>query len=240
MHHVDARAFGLPSVDLRRTTTPTFQLWKRGEYVTNTLCTAAPSDGKARAPLAPVDTERVAGLVGQLLAAIGEDPTREGLLDTPARVAAWWHSFFSPEPSAAPTCFTEPLLSGQLVVVGGMSVWSLCEHHLLPMHLELAVGYVPDGEVVGLSKFGRIAQQCGARLQVQERFTRQVSDTIADVIGCDDVAVAVRGTHLCMSARGVRMEGARTTTVQAGGRFGRDPALSQQFLTLAVDQWRDA
>jgi GTP cyclohydrolase I len=205
--------------------------------VTNTLCTAAPSDGQARAP---VDTERIADLVAQLLTAIGEDPTREGLSDTPARVAAWWHSFFSPEPSATPTCFTEQQLSGQLVVVSGMSIWSLCEHHLLPMHLELAVGYVPDGEVVGLSKFGRIAQQCGARLQVQERFTHQVSDTIADVIGCDDVAVAVRGTHLCMSARGVRMEAARTTTVQTGGRFDRDPALSQQFLTLAVDQWRDA
>ena len=121
-----------------------------------------------------------------------------------------------------------------------MSVWSLCEHHLLPINLDVAVGYVPDGEVVGLSKFGRIAQQRAARLQVQERFTRQVADEIADVIGGNDVAVAVRGTHLCMSARGVRMEAARTTTVQASGRFERDPVLSQKFLTIATARWRES
>jgi GTP cyclohydrolase I len=206
--------------------------------VTNTLCNPAPSESQALAPPGPVNTERVADLVGQLLAAIGEDPGREGLSDTPARVAAWWRSFFSPEPSATPTCFTEQHLSGQLVVVGGMSVWSLCEHHLLPMNLDVAVGYVPDGEVVGLSKFGRIAQRYAGRLQIQERFTRQVADEIAEAIGSSDVAVAVRGTHLCMSARGVRMEAARTTTVLAGGRFERDPVLSQQFLTLATDRWR--
>jgi GTP cyclohydrolase I len=207
--------------------------------VTNTLCTPAPSESRALTSPRPVDTERVADLISQLLTAIGEDPTREGLSDTPARVAAWWRNFLSSEPSATPTCFTEQQLSGQLVVVGGMSVWSLCEHHLLPMNLDVTVGYVPDGEVVGLSKFGRIAQQRAARLQVQERFTRQVADEIADVIGGNDVAVVVRGMHLCMSARGVRMEAARTTTVQAGGRFERDPVLSQQFLTIATARWRE-
>ncbi|GGN29125.1 GTP cyclohydrolase 1 [Lentzea pudingi] len=208
--------------------------------MTDTLDRPAPSESQDLASPGLVDTERVADLVGQLLAAIGEDPGREGLSDTPARVAAWWRSFFSPEPSTTPTCFTERHLSGQLVVIGGMSVWSLCEHHLLPMNLDVAVGYVPDGEVMGLSKFGRIAQQYAGRLQVQERFTRQVADEIAVVIGSNDVAVAVRGTHLCMSARGVRMEAARTTTVQSGGRFENDPVLSQQFLTLATDRWRAA
>ena len=206
--------------------------------MTNTLCTPALGESKDLAPPSTVDVERIAGLVGQLLIAIGEDPDRDGLSDTPARVAAWWHTFFSPQPSATPTCFTEQQLCGQLVVVGGMSVWSLCEHHLLPMNLDVSVGYVPDGQVVGLSKFGRIAQQCAARLQVQERFTRQLADEIAAAIGGDDVAVAVRGTHLCMSARGVRMEAARTTTLQASGRFESDPVLSQQFLTLATDRWR--
>ncbi|MBN6058308.1 GTP cyclohydrolase I [Nonomuraea sp. RK-328] len=185
----------------------------------------------------PVDTERVADLVGQLLAALGEDPAREGLANTPARVAAWWRTFLSPEPAAAATCFTETHLSEQLVVVGDMSVWSLCEHHMLPMHLEVATGYVPNGEVVGLSKFGRIAQRHAGRLQVQERFTRQVAEAIADVIGGKDVAIAVRGTHLCMSMRGVRMEQARTTTLHAGGRFQTDSVLSQQFLTVAAAQW---
>jgi GTP cyclohydrolase I len=188
----------------------------------------------------PVDTERVADLIRQLLAALGEDPEREGLAGTPARVAAWYRDFLSPDPSATPTCFTEKPLRGQLVVVGGMSVWALCEHHMLPMNLEVAVGYVPEGEVVGLSKFGRIAQRYAGRFQVQERFTRQVAEEISRVTSSKDVAVAVRGTHLCMSMRGVRMEPARTSTLQAGGRFQADPALGQQFLTLAATQWRVA
>ncbi|MEU7068321.1 GTP cyclohydrolase I [Streptomyces sp. NPDC046161] len=187
----------------------------------------------------PIDTVRVAELIGQLLAALGEDPTREGLAGTPARVAGFYDAFLSPDPSTA-TCFTETSLSGQLVIVGGMSLWSLCEHHMLPMNLQVTAGYLPQGEVLGLSKFGRIAQQHAGRLQVQERFTRQVAEEITNVIGSPDVAVAVRGTHLCMSMRGVRMEQARTDTVQAGGRFQTDPILSQQFLTLSTTQWKAA
>ncbi|MEV4333491.1 GTP cyclohydrolase I [Streptomyces sp. NPDC049597] len=188
----------------------------------------------------PIDTERVAELIGQLLSALGEDPDRAGLAGTPNRVASWYAEFLSPDASAVATCFTESHLGEQMVVVGGMSVWSLCEHHMLPMHLEILAGYVPAGEVVGLSKFGRIAQRYAGRLQVQERFTRQVADEISGVIGGKDVAVAVRGTHLCMSMRGVRMEDARTTTLHTGGRFRSDPVLSQQFLTLATGQWRAA
>ncbi|MFB6984449.1 GTP cyclohydrolase I [Streptomyces sp. NPDC056304] len=195
------------------------------------VSTAIPAPGQ------PVDTGRVAALISQLLVELGEDPTREGLAGTPDRVAAWWKAFLSPDGAATITCFTESHLSDQLVVVGGMSVWSLCEHHMLPMNLQVAVGYVPDGEVVGLSKFGRIAQQFAGRLQVQERFTRQVVERLTEVIGGKDVAVAVRGVHLCMSMRGVRMEEARTTTVHTGGRFGTDPVLSQQFLTVAAGQW---
>lgn len=198
-----------------------------------------PQQGSSGA-LVTIDTDRVADLIGQLLAALGEDPTREGLAGTPGRVAAFYSDFQSPDPAAAATCFTENHLSGQLVVVGGMSLWSLCEHHMLPMNLQVAAGYVPDGEVVGLSKFGRIAQRHAGRLQVQERFTRQVAEEITHVISSKDVAVAVRGTHLCMSMRGVRMETARTSTLQVGGRFESDPVLSQQFLTLATDQWRAA
>ena len=160
------------------------------------------------------------------------------MADTPARVAAWWRTFLFPDGTATATCFTESHLSDQLVVVGDMSMWSLCEHHMMPMHLQVAAGYVPNGEVVGLSKFGRIAQRHAGRLQLQERFTRQVAEEIAEVIGSNDVAIAVRGTHLCMSMRGVRMEQARTTTLHTGGRFQTEPVLSQHFLTVAADQWR--
>ncbi|QOV47769.1 GTP cyclohydrolase I [Streptomyces chromofuscus] len=187
-------------------------------------------------PVATVDTPRVTELVRELLIALGENPDREGLVDTPARVAAWWRDFLCPAPLSAPTCFTETRASDQLVVVGGMSVWSLCEHHMLPMNLEVHVGYVANGTVLGLSKFGRIAQRYAGRLQVQERFTHQLADEVSSAIASEDVAVAVRGVHLCMSMRGVRMETARTSTLQAVGRFKTDPVLSQQFLTLIAGQ----
>ncbi|WP_424862943.1 GTP cyclohydrolase I [Streptomyces sp. MMS24-I29] len=189
-------------------------------------------------PAAAFDTGRVASLISQLLVELGEDPAREGLVGTPDRVAAWWSAFLSPDGAATATCFAESQLADQLVIVGGMSVWSLCEHHMLPMNLQVTAGYVPEGEVVGLSKFGRIAAHFAGRLQVQERFTEQFAEYITGVIGRKDVAVAVRGVHLCMSMRGVRMEAARTTTLHSGGRFATDPLLNQQFLAAA--QWNAA
>ncbi|WP_433445546.1 GTP cyclohydrolase I [Nonomuraea sp. CA-141351] len=185
-------------------------------------------------PRSTVDTPRVTELIRELLIALGEDPHREGLLDTPTRVATWWRDFLSPDPSAMATCFTETHASDQLVVVGGLTVWSLCEHHMLPMKLDAHVGYLADGTVLGLSKFGRIAQRYAGRLQMQERFTRQLADEVVAAIGSEDVAVTVHGLHLCMSMRGVRMETALTSTVHAGGRFKTDALLSQQFLTLTA------
>ncbi|MFF4323747.1 GTP cyclohydrolase I [Streptomyces sp. NPDC001568] len=209
--------------------------------MTNTTFTPVDSNSPAVPPQPGssdrVDVERVAALTRELLVALGEDPDREGLAETPLRVASWWKSFLSPDPGATATCFPEPTLSGQLVVVGDMSVWTLCEHHMLPMSLQVAAGYLPDGDVVGLSKFGRIAQRLAARLQVQERFTQHFAEELAGVTGSKDVAVAVRGTHLCMSMRGVRMEQARTTTVDSGGRFLTDPVLAAQFMASASAQW---
>ena len=197
---------------------------------------ARPTPAVPRQQRPGIDTDRVADLIGQLLVELGEDPQRDGLAETPKRVAAWWNDFLSPGSAPAATRFTESQLGGQLVVVGGMSVWSLCEHHMIPMNLQVAVGYLAAGEVVGLSKFGRVAQHFAGRLQVQERYTHEVAEHLAGVIGSEDIAVAVRGLHLCMSMRGVRMEDARTTTLHSGGLFATDPILSQQFLLLATNQ----
>ncbi|MEU4922336.1 GTP cyclohydrolase I FolE [Streptomyces parvus] len=197
---------------------------------------ARPTPAVPRQQRPGIDTDRVADLIGQLLVELGEDPQRDGLAETPKRVAAWWNDFLSPGSAPAATRFTESQLGGQLVVVGGMSVWSLCEHHMIPMNLQVAVGYLAEDEVVGLSKFGRVAQHYAGRLQVQERYTLEVAEHLAGVIGSEDIAVAVRGLHLCMSMRGVRMEEARTTTLHSGGRFATDPILSQQFLLLATSQ----
>ncbi|MFJ6771814.1 GTP cyclohydrolase I [Kitasatospora sp. NPDC091257] len=180
-----------------------------------------------------VDTARVEYLVNELLIALGEDPTRDGLVGTPKRVADSWTSFLSPGPADA-ACFPEATLVGQMVLVDGVSVWSKCEHHLLPMNLKVTAAYLPGEKVLGLSKFGRIAQHYAGRLQVQERFTAQVADHLAATVGSQDIAVHVEGLHLCMSMRGVRMEDARTTTLQARGRFESGLVLAQQFLAIAT------
>lgn len=187
---------------------------------------------EAAAPGA-VDAVRVAELTRELLVALGQDPDREGLQDTPHRVARWWQDFLEPDPSTVSTTFAESCLDGQLVVVGGMNTWSLCEHHLLPMRLTTTVGYLPSDRVLGLSKFGRIARRHSGQLQVQERFTRELLGEVSTLTASDHVAAAVHGEHMCMSMRGVRMEQARTTTVLARGRLKTDPALAQQFLALA-------
>ena len=194
----------------------------------------APAVPAPAMPAPRIDTGWVSDLIAQLLVALGEDPAREGLTGTPERVASWWNTS-CPQTAPRPRCASPRHTSAaNWSSWAASSVWSLCEHHMLPMNLQVAAGYVPAGEVVGLSKFARIAQRHAGRLQVQERFTRQVAEEIACVIGSDDVAVAVRGTHLCMSMRGVRMEAARTSSLQAGGRFESDPVLSQQFLALAT------
>ncbi|WP_406145229.1 GTP cyclohydrolase I [Streptomyces anulatus] len=194
---------------------------------------AAPGPEALLKSSGPINEGRVAELVTELLHEFGEDPRREGLRDTPRRVAAMWQNFLCQDAPEA-TCFPESTVNGQLVIVGGMSVWSFCEHHMLPMNLLVSAGYLADDRVVGLSKFGRIAQHFAGRLQVQERFTQQLAIHVASVVGHDNVAVAVRGVHQCMSMRGVRMEPARTTTVRRLGQFATDAALASEFLTLTT------
>src|SRR5665647_503347 len=116
--------------------------------------------------------QRLAELYRQVLIEIGEDPNREGLRDTPMRVARWWEEVFRPEPGLNGGVFSEAGVAGQLVVLKGIEVWSLCEHHLLPFKMYVSVGYFVVDRVLGLSKFGRLARVCAAGLQVQERFTQ--------------------------------------------------------------------
>lgn len=186
------------------------------------------------APLAEFDIERVAELYRALLIELGEDPDREGLRDTPRRAAAWWQEFLSPQNHAISTTFEQTTAYQQLVVVRRIDVWSLCEHHLLPFRLELAVGYMPRNHVLGLSKFTRIARHHAGRLQVQERLTDSVASDVARATGSDDVAVYAEGEHLCMAMRGIRAEQARTITLAATGRLDSDPALNARFMALAA------
>jgi GTP cyclohydrolase I len=118
-------------------------------------------------------------------------------------------------------------------VVGGINVYSLCEHHLLPMRLTMSIGYLPAGQVLGLSKFARIAHAHAHRLQLQERFVDGVALDVVKATGSGDVGVVAEGEHLCMSMRGVREQQARTTSIKLFGRLRDEPDLASQLLTLA-------
>lgn len=180
-----------------------------------------------------VDAARVAEIYRQLLSELGEDPGRDGLRDTPGRVAAWWSEFLDYEPGTTDTAFEYEATGGDLLVVGGISVYSLCEHHLLPMRLTVSIGYLPAGQVLGLSKFARIAHAHAHRLQLQERYVNGVAQDVVKATGSGDVGVVAEGEHLCMSMRGVREQQARTTNMKLCGRLRDQPDLTSQLLTLA-------
>lgn len=178
-----------------------------------------------------MDIELVAGLCRQLLAAIGENPDREGLAGTPMRWAKWWQEFCCWNPGNCDTAF-EPVKADQLIIVRGVKVWSLCEHHLLPFHATLAMGYLSAEKVLGLSKFARIAHQAAHRLQLQERLVLDIADQIASLTGSEDVAVIAEGWHTCTEMRGIRTPSSFVTS-DIRGKFRANDALRSEFMQLA-------
>ncbi|WP_329171558.1 GTP cyclohydrolase I [Streptomyces sp. NBC_01477] len=163
----------------------------------------------------PQPRDPLEDLARRLLLEIGEDPDRDGLKETPARFARWWREFSRYDAGNASTTF--PLVtSGQLVIVSDIQVWSLCEHHLLPFNCSVTIAYKPLSEVLGLSKFARIAHRHAHRLQVQERLVQDIADEVGSLTGSADVAVVGRGEHLCMSMRGIRASAKMTSSVFRG------------------------
>lgn len=177
-----------------------------------------------------MDLARIEGLGRELLLAIGEDPDREGLIDTPQRWARWWREFVEYDPGNTGTTF-QSVTTDQMVVVRGVRVWSLCEHHLLPFWCDISVGYIAVRKVLGLSKFARIAHQFAHRLQLQERLVHQIADEVERLTSASDVAVVGNGTHLCMSMRGIRSGGQMVTSVMRGAFF-EDQRARQEFFEL--------
>lgn len=176
-----------------------------------------------------VDYDVIKGATRALLTAIGEDPDREGLRDTPRRVADWWREFIDYQPGTMGTVF-QGEETDQMVVVRGMRVWSLCEHHLLPFWCDISVGYIAQGTVLGLSKFARIAHHAAHRLQLQERLTTQVADTVQELVG-GNVAVLGSGEHLCMTMRGIQTPATMRSSVMRGV-FRDDPTVRAEFLRM--------
>jgi GTP cyclohydrolase IA len=177
-----------------------------------------------------VDKQRLAEIGRELLIAIGEDPEREGLKDTPRRFAGFWAEFMEYEAGKVDTAF-ESIQADQMVVVSGMRVWSVCEHHLLPFWCDVSVAYIADNKVLGLSKFARIAKGFARRPQVQERLVSEISQVVKCLTGTEDVAVVASGVHLCMVMRGIETAGLMTSS-SMHGKFRELPAARQELMSI--------
>ena len=184
-----------------------------------------------------VDQPRAEAAVRELLIAIGEDPDREGLVETPARVARAYGEFFAGlalDPAEV-LSKTFKIEHDEMILVRDIEVYSMCEHHLVPFHGVAHVGYIPakDGRVTGLSKLARLVEMYARRPQVQERLTTQVADSLVTHLGAQGVMVIVECEHLCMSMRGIRKPGSRTITSAVRGQL-RDPATRAEAMALLL------
>lgn len=181
------------------------------------------------------DYKKLEEITLSLLEEIGEDPSREGLLKTPSRVAKTWE-FFS---KGYNQDLTE-LINGavfrekakDMVIVRDVEFFSLCEHHLLPFFGKAHVGYIPSGKIIGLSKIPRIIDMFSRRLQVQERLTHQIADTLQEILNPIGVAVVMEGRHMCMQMRGVEKQNSFASTSAMSGQFRKSAETRSEFLSI--------
>ena len=183
-----------------------------------------------------IDEQRVQSAVGAILEAMGDDPAREGLRDTPERVARMYAEIFAgigADPRATlDTVFEEEVYDQDIVIVRDLPFFSMCEHHLLPFFGQAHVGYLPDGKIAGASKLARALEVVARRPQLQERMTGQLVDAVHDVLRPEGAAVVVEAEHLCMSMRGVKKNGSRVVTSAARGQFDKSGISKAKFLAL--------
>ncbi len=178
---------------------------------------------------------RMQDLIRQLLAELGEDPSREGLIDTPKRVEKSLRFLTSGYTADVDEVINDALFTvdyNEMVIVRDIDFYSLCEHHLLPFFGKCHIAYIPQGRVIGLSKIPRLVEIFARRLQLQERMTSQIADTIRDKIRPLGVAVVIEGTHLCMSMRGVEKQNSFAVTSAMLGVFREDARTRMEFLEL--------
>ncbi|GIG35387.1 GTP cyclohydrolase I FolE [Cellulomonas pakistanensis] len=196
------------------------------------------ADGRGRRrEVPPYDAARAEAAVRELLLAVGEDPDREGLRDTPARVARAYQEIFAglrQDPHDVLSA-TFDIGHEEMVLVKDIEVYSTCEHHLVPFHGVAHIGYIPgeSGKVTGLSKLARLVDVYARRPQVQERMTGEIADALVEVLQPRGVLVVVECEHLCMSMRGVRKPGSRTVTSAVRGQM-RDAATRAEAMSLVT------
>ena len=192
-------------------------------------------DGEGR--IGEFDEKRAEAAVRELLIAVGEDPDRDGLAETPARVARAYRELLAglrQDPEDVLTT-TFDLGHDEMVLVKDIEIVSLCEHHMLPFHGVAHVGYIPaeSGKITGLSKLARLVEVFARRLQVQERLTTQIADSLMRILEARGVIVVVEAEHMCMSVRGIRKPGAKTTTSAVRGQL-RDATTRAEAMSLIL------
>jgi GTP cyclohydrolase I len=183
---------------------------------------------------AHVDLERIQRAMREIVEAVGEDPEREGLRRTPERVARMYAELFEGlriDPKELLSVGFE-VDHDEMVILKDIPFYSVCEHHFMPFHGVAAVGYIPDGRIVGLSKLARLVDAYAHRPQVQEQLTGQIADTLMEALRPDGVAVVIEAEHLCMTARGVKKPGSRMVTSATRGTFRKSEVTRAEFLLL--------
>ena len=182
-----------------------------------------------------MNEKRVAELVRELLTEIGEDPEREGLKKTPSRVASAWAFLTSGYRTDPAEVINEAVFQSEannMIIARDIEVYSLCEHHMLPFFGRCHIGYIADNQVLGVSKMARIVDCYARRLQIQERLTNQVANSIMDTLAPEGVGVVIEAQHLCMMMRGVEKQNSCMVTSAMLGSFRNDRATRNEFLQL--------
>ena len=190
--------------------------------------------GKAKRTKAP-DEGRIAALVRELLVELGEDPGRDGLKKTPARVAKSLAFLTRGYRQSLKKVVNGAYFSSgtnHMVILKDIELYSLCEHHMLPFYGKCAIGYISRGKVLGVSKLARIVDMFARRLQIQERMTEEIADAIMSETGAEGVGVVIRAKHLCMMMRGVEKQNSEMATSAVLGTFRTDEKVRQEFLSL--------
>lgn len=183
-----------------------------------------------------IDTKAIEEHIRGILIALGDNPDREGLVDTPKRVANMYEEIFAGMnytnheiAQMFDTTFEEgvdEVGNSRIVIMKDIDLFSYCEHHMALMYdMKATVAYIPNGKVIGLSKIARVVDMVGRRLQLQEKIGQDVADIISEITGSEDVAVTIEGYHSCVSARGIKKQNVKTFTAELRGKFKTDPSL---------------
>ena len=181
-----------------------------------------------------IDQRRIEEAVLSILEAIGEDPKREGLVDTPRRIAEMYSELFMGLDLDPKEELTVSYEEGhhEMVILRDIPFYSMCEHHLLPFYGLVHIGYIPNGSVIGMSKLARAVEVLSRRPQIQERLTTQIAETILQALNPDGVAVVIQAEHMCMTLRGVKKPGSNVITSATRGLFRSKAATRAEFLSL--------